>query len=217
MWPWDRKMQLLMLLLAAALVFAGGVKYARWQSSRSQDLKTPVVANAEGQARGLASDQTSAAGQITIQVAGAVSKPNVYTLPSGSRVNDALQMAGLLPDADTGSLNLARQLVDGEKIYVPRQGETQTSAGGNSQGGSIFQTSPGASGGAAGQQGGKLNINTASTEELDAKLPGIGPVLAKRIVDYRTSHGPFKTIEDLRSVSGIGPSRFDQIKDYVTI
>ncbi|MGD0153364.1 MAG: ComEA family DNA-binding protein [Thermacetogeniaceae bacterium] len=213
MWPWDRKVQLLMLLLAAALMFAGGARYGQWLVNRSQDAKAPVVTNAEGQGAGLATGVP--AGQITVQVAGAVSKPRVYTLPSSSRVIDALNMAGLLPEADIGSLNLARQLVDGEKINVLRQGETPAGATNGSQG--VAPAPAGTTVGAASQQGDKLNINTATAEELDAKLPGIGPTLAKRIVDYRTSHGSFKTVEDLRSVSGIGPRRFDQIKEYVTI
>lgn len=213
MWPWDRKVQLLMLLLAAALVFAGGARYGQWLINRSRDARAPVVVNAESQGEGLATG--APAGQITVQVAGAVSKPRVYTLPSGSRVNDALNMAGLLPEAEIGSLNLARQLADGEKINVLRQGEVPAGANNGPQ--EVTPAPAGATEGVTGQQGDRLNINTATAEELDARLPGIGPTLAKRIVDYRASHGQFKTVEDLRSVSGIGSRRFDQIKEYVTI
>lgn len=213
---------MVVLLLATALVFAGGVKYAQWQAGRTEDTKASVVANTGGQVSGLAGGQTGTnAGKVAVHVTGAVRKPDVYYLPSGSRVKAALDDAVLLPEAETNSLNLARQLVDGEKLYVPRQGEQPSVEGipqsGGTPSGGIFSAPGGMTGGATGTQGDRLNINTATTEELDAKLPGIGPVLAKRIVDYRTGHGPFKSVDDLRSVSGIGDRRFDQIKDYVTI
>lgn len=210
MWNWDRKTQGLIAVLAAALIFACGIKYARWQANRAQ-MEEVVIAAEEGEGDSEENSQAQAK-MLGVHVAGAVSKPGVYYLPQGARVVDAVQKAGYLPQADIDSLSLAQPLTDGEKIYVPRQGEVlQTSdAGGIVFGGNTAGLSGGLS-------SGKVNLNTASAEELDARLPGIGPVFAQRIVDYRNSHGPFRSLEDLQNVSGIGPRRFEQIKDLVTI
>lgn len=144
---------------------------------------------------------------IIVDVRGAVNQPGVYTLPVGSRVQDALARAGdVTSDADTRTLNLARRLNDGEQLYVPRQGEATPV---------LFPTSArGAS--LATRVTSKMNINTATVDELDA-LPGIGPALAQRIVDYRTQNGDFKTIEDIKKVRGIGDALFNQIKDLITV
>ncbi|MDH7577223.1 MAG: ComEA family DNA-binding protein [Bacillota bacterium] len=205
MLPWDRKVQGLLLLLAAALIFAGGFKYARWQGVRSP--AGTVIDEKTGEGENPGGTEHPQGELIGVHVAGAVGKPGVYYFPQGTRVVAAVEKAEPLAEADLDSLNLARILVDGEKIYVPRPGETPPSlqVGGDNSGSPL---SPPQS---------KLNLNTATAADLDARLPGIGPVLAQRIVDYRNSHGPFRSIEDLQNVSGIGPSRFEQIKELVTI
>nr|WP_277998961.1 ComEA family DNA-binding protein [Moorella sulfitireducens] len=150
---------------------------------------------------------------IQVHVTGAVQRPGVYELKAGARVNEAVGLAGLLPEADANALNLAAPLYDGQQVIVPRQGE----AGG--VGGSSLPAAQGFSGGSSAgiaKSGGKININTAGLAELDS-LPGIGPTLAQRIIDYRNQKGPFRTIEDLQNVSGIGPSRFNDIKDLITV
>jgi competence protein ComEA len=150
---------------------------------------------------------TATIASIIVDVRGAVNQPGVYTLPSGSRVQDALAHAGnVTSDADTRSLNLARRLNDGEQLYVPRQGEATP----------VPPTMPARGVPTATRVVGKININTASVTELDT-LPGIGPALAQRIIDYRTQNGDFKTIEDLKKVRGIGEALFDQIKDLITV
>lgn len=144
---------------------------------------------------------------IVVDVRGAVNQPGVYTLPSGSRVQDALARAGdVTSEADTRTLNLARRLNDGEQLYVPRQGEaTPTPL-------TVYaRNTPTAT-----RLASKININTATAAELDA-LPGIGLALAQRIVDYRTQNGDFKTIEEIKKVRGIGDALFDQIKDWITV
>jgi competence protein ComEA len=144
---------------------------------------------------------------IVVDVRGAVNTPGVYTLPAGSRVQDALTRAGeATSDADTRSLNLARRLNDGEQIYVPRYGEATPLPVATPARGAPTPT----------RLASKININTASVAELDT-LPGIGPALAQRIIDYRTQHGDFKTIEDLKKVRGIGEALFNQIKDLITV
>lgn len=137
---------------------------------------------------------------LTVDVTGAVARPGVYALPPGSRVQDAIQAAGgLRPEADQELLNLAAPLKDGQVVRAPRMSAAAAGTPGPA-------TTP----------GGLVNINTASLQELDT-LPGIGPVLAQRILDYRAANGPFGTVEDLQQVEGLGPGIFEKIKDLVTV
>lgn len=211
MWQWNRRLQGLIILFAAALIFAGGVKYAGWRAGQLQEASV-VVDGAEK--NGQAKQNAGFGKELAVHVAGAVSNPGVYYFPEGTRIIAAVEKAGPLPEADLNSLNLAQQLVDGSKIYVPRQGEASQSSDS-----SISQNRNPFAGSASTSQNDakKVNINTASADELDKTLPGIGPTLAQRIVDYRDQHGPFRSPEDLKNVSGIGERRFEQIKDLVTI
>jgi len=134
---------------------------------------------------------------LRIYVSGAVRQPDVYLLPPGSIVKDAiLAAAGPTEDADCDRINQARSLQDGEHVHVPRLGETPP------------PTAPAAS--RAGQIG-PVNLNTATVEQLES-LPGIGPALARGIVDGR----PYHTIEDLLDVSGIGPATLEKLRPLVT-
>jgi competence protein ComEA len=141
----------------------------------------------------------------------------VYTLPVGSRVQDAVQAAGgFLDEAEPGSLNLAALLEDGSQItvltWLPTPSPTsEPTAVSRSE--SIPLSTPSRS---PTPDGYKVNINTATQAELES-LPLIGPVLASQIIDYRTDHGPFKKIEDVLDVPGIGPKTFEVIKDLITI
>lgn len=140
---------------------------------------------------------------LIVHVTGAVANPGVYKLAVGSRVQDALDIAGgLLPEADDQALNLAALLKDGTMLLVPLRTSQQPSEP-NSRAVVI-------------EMGDTLNINTASVEELQ-DLPGIGPVLAGRIVDYRSQFGPFTSLDELMEVDGIGPVIFDDIKDLVSV
>ncbi len=146
---------------------------------------------------------------IIVEVRGAIKQPGVYTLPLGSRVQDALALAGdALDTADTRPLNLARKLNDGEQLYVPARGETPAApipaTGKTSPTAAAPKTAPS-----------KINLNTATLAELDT-LPGIGPAIAQRILDYRAQNGEFKKIEDVKKVRGIGDAMFEQIKDLIT-
>ncbi|MHA3704450.1 ComEA family DNA-binding protein [Jatrophihabitans sp. YIM 134969] len=152
----------------------------------------------------------SAAATVTVDVAGLVVRPGVYVLPAGSRVDDALAAAGgARPGADLTTLNRARVLVDGEQLAV---GVPGAPAGSGPVGGASTQSGP-ASGVAP---GGLVDLNTAGLADLDT-LPGVGPVLAQAIVDWRTDHGRFASVDDLQQVTGIGPSRFADLKDLVTV
>ena len=153
---------------------------------------------------------TATLASIRVDVRGAVNKPGVYTLPVGSRVQDALTLAGeVASNADTRPLNLARRLNDGEQIVVLAIGEVPPTLV-ITPGRGVQANTPTKS------PGGKVNLNTATLAELDT-LPGIGPAIAQRIIDYRTQNCDFKTIDDLKKVRGIGDALLSQIKDSITV
>ena len=155
-----------------------------------------------GVATGSAATVGTAAGpsappSVVVSVGGRVPRPGLLRLPAGSRVDDAVRAAGgALPGADLGALNLARRLVDGEQIQV---GVPQSAV------------APGASGPAA-----LLDLNGATLQQLDA-LPGIGPVLAQKVLDWRTEHGRFGSVDQLREVPGIGESKYAELKGKVGV
>ncbi|MBC7326098.1 MAG: helix-hairpin-helix domain-containing protein, partial [Moorella sp. (in: Bacteria)] len=207
--------------LVAALLFGAGFQYGRWQERKAgAGLPRVIAADKEGVAKEEApagAEGTAVSGRATtiqVHVAGAVQRPGVYELPAGARVNEAVSLAGLLPEANANALNLAAPLNDGQQVIVPRQGETAGLADAGSQPVPGTTGSTGAGGVASSR--GKVNINTAGLAELDT-LPGIGPTLAQRILDYRREKGPFRTIEDLQNVSGIGPQKFADLKDLITV
>lgn len=143
---------------------------------------------------------------VVVDVAGAVRRPGVYTLPAGSRVGEALARAGgPAAAADTSSLNLARVLADGEQVLVPKPGATGAAAAGTSS-----ATRPG------GGAGSVVDLNTATLDQLEA-LPGVGPVLAQRILDWRRAHGRFASVDELREVSGVGDRKFAELKPLVRV
>lgn len=135
--------------------------------------------------------------EIVVSVTGSVTHPGLYTLPVGSRVNDALLAAGG-PDAEanTGEINLAEILEDGEQITVPSSNSEPIPSASTTQG--------------------KININQATLEELDL-LPGIGDEKAQAIIDFREKRGDFVSIEDLMAVPGFGPSIFDSLKELIDV
>ena len=160
---------------------------------------------------------STTSGSVVVHVTGAVSRPGVVTLPPGSRVTDAINaVGGASAEADTQQLNLARVLTDGEQIRVPRIGDVlpdpAPQPGGDAASGA--RTAPGKSGG--GGASGMVNINTASASELE-KLPGIGPALAQRIVEYRDSHGPFASVDALTDVPGIGKAKLEGLREQATV
>lgn len=143
-------------------------------------------------------------GDVVVHVGGDVDEPGVYTLPVGSRVADALDAAGgPTAGADSGTLNLARPLVDGEQILL---GATPASAPAGAPGPKV--------GGKDGSV--PLDLNTATAQQLQ-ELPGVGPVLAERITDHRSENGRFTTVEQLHEVSGIGEARFSDISELVRV
>ncbi len=149
---------------------------------------------------------------LRVYVTGAICTPDVYVLPPGSIVKDAIQAAGgSADDADLDRINLALALYDQQHVYVPHMGETTPAA---PLPGSVPPPTPVASE-PTGKIGGKVNLNTATAEQLDA-LPGIGPAIAQRIVDHREANGPFATAEDIVNVKGIGQATYEKLKDLIT-
>jgi competence protein ComEA len=194
------------LAILAVLVVAGAVFwYVR-------SLPRPVTIQATGGelrpgAAALASPSPSPA-VLYVHVAGRVRHAGVYQLHQGDRVIDAIRAAGgARQDADLRSINLAALVTDGEQIIVWKKGP----------GGSVM-----ASGGGGGSAPGSgspsqpVNLNTATLDQLES-LPGIGPALGQRILDYREQHGPFASVEDLVNVSGIGEKRLEDLRPLVTV
>jgi competence protein ComEA len=139
---------------------------------------------------------------LVVDVAGAVRQPGLYRLAKGSRIADAVAKAGgATAKASVDGVNLAAPLADGEQVVVPSRVPGGTAAAGT----------PGAS---AEATSGPVSLSTATAEQLDA-LPGIGPVTAQKIVDYRTAHGAFQSVDELDAISGIGPAKLDQLRGLV--
>ena len=160
---------------------------------------------------------------IIVHISGAVNKEGVVELKENSRVSDAIDKAeGLKENADTKEINLAFKLEDGMKIYIPTIGEEQSEIAEdfNSNESSKYITSSGGVDTESGNEGKsgteKININTATQTELET-LPGIGPSTSSKIISYRKENGKFKTIEDIKEVSGIGDAKYENIKDLICV
>ncbi|WP_436537040.1 helix-hairpin-helix domain-containing protein [Actinoplanes sp. HUAS TT8] len=192
-------------LAAVAVVVALVAAFLAWRSRPRADPIAPGVP------AGLTSTEAvtgptggSAPAEVVVAVGGKVRKPGLVRLAPGARVADALTAAGgAEPGVDVSALNLARKVTDGELIMV---GVTPPAGA---------PTGPAATG-PPGSGGGLINLNTATLADLDS-LPGVGPVLAQRILDARDAQGGFKAVTDLRKVDGIGDARYEQLKDLVTI
>jgi competence protein ComEA len=191
----------------AAVVGAVAVLLVGWPRSAPTDAHADNGKHRNRQ-NVLVSQSPSASSRVVVDVDGEVRRPGVVTLPQGARVIDAIKRAGgTTRKADTGSLNLAQVLVDGAQVVVA--GSVATSQGSSS----ALSTSPSA---VPTTSGVAVNINTATEAELDT-LPGIGPVLAAAIVQWRTENGGFTSVDQLQEVSGIGPATFADIASLVHV
>ncbi|MFG2471031.1 helix-hairpin-helix domain-containing protein [Streptomyces canus] len=215
-----RNVVALSVLLVVAAVFA----VQHFWTGRTQSVQAPQVvraaapfgesgASSPGGRRGVAGPAVSggvpstagpAGAEIVVDVGGKVREPGIQRLPAGSRVADALKAAGgVRPGTNTDALNRARFLVDGEQVIVggPAVPAPAPDTGGSGSGGQAGPAAP-------------LSMNTATVDQLDT-LPGVGPVLAQHIVDYRTRHGGFRSVDELREVNGIGDRRFADLRNLV--
>lgn len=177
-------------------------------------------------AAGTTGATAQATARVTVHIVGEVERPGVVTLPAGSRVDDALDEAGgATSEADLTGVNLARPLVDGEQVVVPAPGDRVVGAPGAGTGAAPGGAGAAGAGGAAAGAGGAgaggaaaelVDLNTADLATLET-LPGVGPVLAQRILDWRTEHGQFTAVEELGEVSGIGDKIYAQLSPKVTV
>ncbi|MDR3685680.1 MAG: ComEA family DNA-binding protein [Coriobacteriia bacterium] len=213
--------------LALAIVAVGVALWRWWPAAGSSgELAARVTGAVAGGAPSRAGTRTSVPAAVVaapgdavaseatmyVDVVGAVRHPGVYLLEGGARVESAVQAAGgALGDADTDAINLAAKVADGDQVVVPThdqvdKGSLPAPVGGAAAGGVV-----GAAGAAA-----KVDLNTADATQLDA-LPGVGPSTAAKIVADRQTNGPFKTVDDLGRVPGIGPKKLDSLKDLVVV
>lgn len=191
----SRSELLLVVLLGLAIVGTGALVILR-----SSDPPAPPVERVVSRPEAAASP--SPAKQVVVHVSGQVNKPGVYELPDGSRVQDAVAAAGgPLAESDANALNLAAVVADGQKVTVPKPGEAVVA-------------DPGAPA-EAGAPGAKVNLNLATPAQLE-ELPGVGPVLAERIVAHRQK-GRFTSPRQLMEVSGFGPKKYESLKDLITV
>jgi competence protein ComEA len=198
------------LVTAAIVVLVVSILLTSFSKSNTvADATLLVKADAQGtppdQATSVKSPTATTTAQIGVDIIGAVQQPGVYYLDNPARIVDAVQAAhGFAPDADRERINLAAHITDGQQIRVPRVGDT------------MQETNAVDSSTRSSTQGAGLNINQADAAML-GDLPGIGPSIAEAIVAHRTSSGPFKRVEDIQNVKGIGPALFSKIKDHITV
>ncbi len=200
--------------LAVVLVAAAVLAAQHFWTGRPQTVSAPQLVEQGAVAKPRpapgppAPSGRAPAARIVIDVSGKVRRPGVLQLPVGSRVADALEAAGgVKPGTDLTGLNRARLLIDGEQVAVGVPAAPGPPATGGAPG-------SGGSGTGGAQAAGPVSLNTATVEQLDT-LPGVGPVLAQHIVDYRTQHGGFRSVDELREVNGIGARRFADLQALV--
>ena len=214
-------------IYAASLALVGMLGYGWGRSSGASSPMHTASVNAQGSVEVIDLSKPSLApaptepstpaeqsppAEVVVHVSGAVKQAGVYRLAPASRVADAIEQAGGATEhADLDALNLAEPLQDGQKIHVPRKGEASAPTTASVSPPRTPRRAPQA---AAVQF--PINLNTATAEQLEA-IPGIGPVLAQRIIEYRQTHGRFQSVDELLEVRGIGPKRLESMRPYVTV
>jgi competence protein ComEA len=191
------------LLPRAGASLASGGTAAGAEASGETGATALATTNVSGASGG------SGAATILVHVVGAVVSPGVVRVPTGARVLDAVAAAGgPALDADLARVNLAAKLFDGQRVAVPRAGEVAPAV--------VDGGGGAADGSAAAEVAGPVDLNNATAVQLDT-LPGVGPATAAAIIAYRTQHGPFRTVDALGDVKGIGPARLEQLRPLVTV
>ncbi|WP_378953736.1 helix-hairpin-helix domain-containing protein [Pelosinus sp. sgz500959] len=186
-------------IITLAILIVAGSFYSFWQKHSVNDS----VSTGEVLAKENKNNEVKTS-EMVVYISGAINKPGVFKLPSHARVAELITLAGgLTPEADLSKINLAQLVKDGMHIHVAAKTVVQ---GGGNVSGSSGKT----------KSGEKININTADKTELD-QLPGVGPALAERIIEYRQKNGSFNTIEEFKKVPGIGSSKFEALKDKIIL
>jgi competence protein ComEA len=215
----DRR-HLIAYLAAAAVLVVIAARYMGRDSGSAPVPQISMAAPASANPAG-ARPRVPAPAQrvIWVDVAGAVTRPGLYSLPEGARVAAALEKAGgVRAKAERAAVNLAARLSDGQQVFVPSRGSAAVGASapggaGAAQTGAVGGSASGLAG-AAGASGARISLSTATQEQLE-QLDGIGPALAQRVIEYREQHGGFKSVDQLQEVSGIGEKRFQALKDSI--
>jgi competence protein ComEA len=209
------------LRIGAGVVLAAGVAVAAFALLRpppeppendlpfAGSLTAPSIGGGNGAPAAMTT--TSVPSDVVVHAAGAVVRPGLYRLPAGSRIADVLAAAGgPAVGADTDRLNLAALVTDGQRVYLPTEGEPLPPEVAADDGGG------GGSGGSAAAPSEPIDLNTASLDDLDG-LPGIGPATAEAIIEYREAHGGFRSVDELIDVQGIGEAKLADLRDLVTV
>ena len=203
-----RRLAAVLCIALGAIIIVWILVGARAQAATGNDaaLEEPleVVAETDPPNQSIPTAAPSSANTVIVYISGAVRAPDVYELPGEARIKDlVLAAGGLTTSADAERINLAERLKDGEHIHVPSLGEQASGSDDTTDAADAPQSET-------------LDLNTASAADLDG-LPGIGATLAERIIEFRATNGPFKTVDDLRNVKGIGPALFAKIAPLVGV
>jgi competence protein ComEA len=195
------KRRVLAGLLVVSVVVLVGSHFLLHGPSAPAALERPIVGSAEAGPSRTPTPST----KLVVYVVGAVQRPGLYRVPTGSRVADAVSHAGgFTRRADPAGVNLAAPVADGEQLVVPARLPVAVAAAQGAPVDGVGSAAP----------AGPVQLSVATAEQLDS-LPGIGPVTAERIVEYRTAHGAFRSVDELDEVPGIGPSRVEQLRGLV--
>lgn len=203
-----RRSELLIYAACAVLVVVVGWRVLARDGAAASSSSAPLAAASSGApSSGVSvSPAASSSRRAVVHVVGAVREPGVYRVASGTRVEDAIERAGgATGRADLSAINLAAKVADGQQVVVPRRGAAAvaTAAGAGATGATAASSGP-------------ISLNTATAEQLDT-LDGVGPSTAQKILDYRTAHGGFASIDDLAQIPGIGPKRLESLRKQVTV
>jgi competence protein ComEA len=196
-----RRSELIAYAACAVLVAVLG-----WRVLRSDGASAPSAASGVSSSAPSVSVSAPPARRATVHVVGAVRDPGVYRLADGARVQEAIARAGgATSRADLQAINLAAKVADGQQVVVPRRGTAVAAASASAPGG-----------GETGATAAPVNLNSATAEQLDT-LDGVGPSTARKILDFRTAHGGFSSVDDLAQIPGIGPKKLESLRRQVTV
>jgi competence protein ComEA len=195
----SRSTALVALSALFVILILAGHRLAQTGAASTPEVVAPLEPIAQAPARSA----------LVVHVVGAVRRPGLYRLRDGARVADAVARAGgATRHAELAALNLAAPLVDGTQVLVPQRVPAVRAHG-------VTESGLGEQGFGQAGLGAMLSLSSATADQLD-ELPGVGPITAQKILDYRAEHGPFRSVDDLDAVPGIGPTRIEQLRDLVT-